>query len=368
VVLSARAFVPLVSTRAPGQVYVTTYYPATLDAAEAREVVLKPGEPLEDLKLQLRSSRVHSLRGRVLDVEGRPVANAGLYLRPRSGDAGGLGANVQQRGAEGFEIHTVPPGVYTLIAHQFDRNQQRTATLEVTVKDTDLNGLELRMRPGIRLTGVVEIPLPPMPQGGPTDIVPIEGMDHRQSLRLFLTPLARNGAGRSYSIVTGDDGSFTVEDVQPGRYELSGFQYGTYLASVRVGDEERVGQFIEVRDGMPEMFIEYRADGGMMSLRVEGDVPAEGARQPVLVLLPVDPERRRAPFLMMFTIGGRTAELRSLRPGEYYVWMFDEIARYDVFTNAAEVERLAPAAQRVTIEPDGYHEVTLRITPGPASR
>lgn len=365
VVLSARSFAPLVSTKAPEQMYVTTYYPSALDAAEAREVVLKPGEPIADLKLQLRSSKVYTLRGRVLDVKGQPVANAGLHVRPKSGDSGGLGVSIQQRGAEGFEARLVPPGEYTLTAHQFDGNQQRTATLDIKVTDADLLDLELRMARGVRLEGVVDIPLPPMPEGGPTDIVPVEGMDHRQSLRLFLNPLARDGGGRSYSIETGEDGTFTLDDVQPGRYELSGFQYGTYLASVRVGDEERLGKPIEIREGMPELAIEYRADGGSLNVRVEGEASMSGQRQPVLVLLPVKPEWRRSPFLMMFSLGGRTAELRGIRPAEYYVWLLSQVSRYDLLSDEAFVAELAKSAERVKVEPDGFHEVTLKLTPWP---
>lgn len=368
VVLSARSFTPMISTRAPGHVYVTTYYPSTLSAAEAREVVLKPGEQIEDLKLQLRSSRVFTVRGRVLDIQGKPVANAGLHVRPKNGDAGGLGVSVQQRGAEGFEIRTMPPGEYTLVAHQFDGNQQRTASLEIEVKDSDLSGLELQMARGVKVTGTVEIPLPPMAQGGPTDIVPVEGMDHRESLRLFLNPVARNGSGRSYTIATKEDGSFVVEDVQPGRYEVAGFQYGTYLASVRVGEEELLGRAIEVREGMGEVSIEYRADGGALSLRVEGEADLGGQRPPVIVLLPVEPENRRPPFLLMFSIGGRSAELRGVRPGEYYVWLFDQVGRYDGFSDAGLVLQLSGSAERVRIEPDGFHEVALKVTEWPAGR
>lgn len=365
VVLSARSFAPLVSTRAPGQVYVTTYYPSTLDAAEAREVVLKPGESLADLKLQLRSSKVYSARGRVLDVDGKPVANAGLHVRPKSGDSGGLGASVQQRGAEGFEVHLLPPGEYTFTAHQFENNQQRTASVELVVRDADLNGVDIRMSRGVRVTGVVDVPLPPMPQGGPTDIVPVEGMDHRQTLRLFLNPLSRDGSGRSYSIETRNDGTFVLDDVQPGRYEVSGFQFGTYLASVRVGEEERLGRPIEIKEGMPEITVEYRADGGTLNLRVEGAGDG-GRRPPVFVLLPVEPEKRRSPFMLLFSISGRTAELRGVRPGEYYAWMFRELQRFDLLQDAAFVMELTKSAARVKVEPDGFHNLTLKLNDWPA--
>lgn len=362
VVLSARAFVPLVSTQAPGQVYVTTYYPSTLDAAEAREVVLKPGAPLEDLKVQLRSSRVYTVKGRVLDVDGKPVV-AGLHVRPKSGDSGGLGAGVQQRGAEGFEVTMVPPGDYTLTAHQFDRNQQRTASVEVRVRDRDVAGVEIRMSRGVKVAGVVEAPMPPG-AGEAMGIVPVEGMDHRQTMRLFLNPAGPMEGARSYTIEAKEDGTFTLEDVQPGRYEVSGFQYGTYLASVTVGGEERLGKPIEVKEGMGELRVEYRADGGTVSVRVTGET-GSGRGGPVFVLLPVEAEKRRAPFLLVYRVGGRTMELRGVRPGEYVAWVLTEFQRYDALQDAGFMAELMKTAVKVKVEPDGMHEVTVPVSEWP---
>lgn len=364
VVLSARPFVPLESTRSPGQMHVTTYYPNSLDPASAQVIEIKPGSPVEGLELKLRSSRVFAIRGRVLDADGQPLANTSVSVRPKSGDFGAVSPGVRQSGAEGFEVLQVPPGEYAVVAHHFDSRQQRSATRIVTIVDADVEGLELRMARGVRVTGFLDMPLPPMAAGGPTDIVPVEGMDHRQSLRLFLTPVSADGAGRSYTIETREDGSFVLNDVQPGRYEVSGFQYGAYLASVRLGEEERLGRDIEVAEGMPELHIEYRADGGMLNVRVEGPTP-HGDRPPVLVIMPVDPGLRRPPFLLMFSVSGRSAELRSLRPGEYFVWMLPSSGRFDLLYEPGFVDRLTKAAARVLIEPDGFHEVTLRMTEWP---
>lgn len=364
VVLSARPFVPLESTRSPGQMHITTYYPNTMDPAAAEMIEIKPGAPVAGLELKLRSSKVFAIRGRVLDADGKPLANTSVSVRPKSGDFGAVAPGVRQAGTEGFEVLQVPPGEYAIVAHHFDSQQQRAAMRTVTIRDADVEGLELRMARGVRVTGFVDVPLPPMAAGGPTDIVPVEGMDHRQSLRLFLTPAANDGAGRSYTIETREDGSFTLNDVQPGRYEVSGFQYGTYLASVRLGEEERLGRDIEVAEGMPALHIEYRADGGLLNIRVEG-AAQRGERPPVLVLMPVDPELRRQPFLLMFSVSGRSAELRSLRPGEYFVWMLPSSGRFDLLQEPGFVERLTKAAARVMIEPDGFHEVTLRLTEWP---
>ena len=117
---------------------------------------------------------------------------------------------------------------------------------------------------------------------------------------------------------------------------------------------------------MGEVSIEYRADGGSLNLRVEGEADLGGQRPPVIVLLPVEPEKRRPPFLLMFSIGGRTAELRGVRPGEYYVWLFDQVGRYDGFSDGALVLQLTKSAERVRIEPDGFHEVTIKVTEWPA--
>jgi protocatechuate 3,4-dioxygenase beta subunit len=365
VVISARPFMPLLSTKSPGQEYVTTYYPEALEPGAAQMVEIKPGVPVENLKLKLRASPVFAIRGRVLDADGQPLPQAAVSVRPKTGDLGAVSPAVRQTGAGGFEIPRMPPGEYTVMAHHFDSRQQRAASAEVSVRNADVSGLELRMARGVKVSGVVDVPLPPMPVDGPSDIVPVEGMDHRQSMRVFLTPSARDGSGRSYSIETREDGTFTLADVQPGRYEISGFQYGTYLASVTVGGEERLGREVEVREGMGELRIEYRADGGMLNVRLEGARPA-GERPPVLVIMPVNPELRRQPFLLMYSIGGRSAELRSLRPGDYYLWMLPAAGPFEMLYDPEFVARLEKAAKRVKIEPDGLHEVSLPVTEWPA--
>lgn len=364
-VISARPFVPLFSSKAPGHEYVTTYFPGALAPDEAEVIEVKPEAPVEGLKLMLRSSKVFAIRGRVLDQAGQPLAEAAVSIRPKTGDFGAISAAVKQSGAGGFEAPRIPPGEYIVSAHHFDSQQQRTASTAVTVSDADVAGVELRMPRGVRVSGHVDVPLPPMPTGGPTDIVPVEGMDHRQSMRVFLTPSARDGGGRSYSIETREDGTFAINDVQPGRYEVSGFQYGTYLASVKVGEEERLGSEIEVREGMPEVRIEYRADGGMLNVRVEG-AHERGGRPPLLVIMPVDPELRRHPFLLMYSISGRSAELRSVRPGDYFLWMLPAVGPYEMLYEPDFAARLEKTAKRVKVEADGLHEVTLAVSEWPA--
>lgn len=364
-VISARPFVPLFSTKSPGNEYVTTYYPGAIEPGAAEVLDVKPEAPVEGLKLTLRSSKVFAIRGRVLDPAGQPLAEAAVSIRPKTGDLGAISSAVKQLGADGFEVARIPPGEYIVSAHHFDSRQQRSTSAEVSVRDADVAGVELRMSRGVRVAGFVDVPLPPMPMGGPTDIVPVEGMDHRQSMRVFLTPAARDGGGRSYSIETREDGTFALSDVQPGRYEVSGFQYGTYLASVKVGEEERLGSEIEVREGMPEVRIEYRADGGMLNVRVQG-ASERGERPPLLVIMPVNPELRRHPFLMMYSISGRTAELRSVRPGEYFLWMLPAVGPYEMLYEPDFAARLEKTAKRVKIEPDGLHEVTLAVSEWPA--
>jgi hypothetical protein len=94
-----------------------TYYPGTLQLADAAPVAVDAGETVGTLTFSLLSARLATVEGRVVDGENRPVPNATVTLTPRiAGTAGEPSATVAGQPDGSFLIGEVPPGDYDLRA------------------------------------------------------------------------------------------------------------------------------------------------------------------------------------------------------------------------------------------------------------
>ena len=365
--VSARPVQPIVPTSTRGAIYVTTFAPNARETSGAKPISLEPGREIADLVIRLRSSRVHSIRGRALDADGSPVKTGGVQLLPSSGEPPVAQGGVMLGEDGSFEVRQVPPGTYRVVVVVYDSSKQRAATADVKVEDSDIDGLVLRIAPPVTISGRVELPLPPIPGGAPTDIVPVEEITARPQVRIGLNPAVWDGFGRSYTAEVREDGTFSIEGVQPGKYEVgAGYQYASYLASVRLNGEEKLGKVIEISSPGDKLEIIYRADGGTLRATYEGDTPSVKGQTPTLVLVPRDEHLRRQPFLYVVPMSmGREANLPRLRPGEYFVWIFDRLGRFDRIEDPAFFQQIEPSARKLKIERDGAHDIRLKITPWP---
>lgn len=362
-VVSAGPNSALLPAGKPGTAYIQTYFPSSVSAAEATPVPLTPGAQVADIAITLRTSPVYPIRGRVIDVDGTPAKSGVVHLAPVTGEPSPLrtGGQILEDGT--FELAGIPPGAYRVLAQVFDPKSPRAAAAEATIATAGIENLELRIPKPVSVKGRVDIPMPPMAQGGPTDIVPVEGMNFKPQVRIGLNPVIWDGASRSYTIETSDDGTFVLDGVQPGKYEITaGFQYGAYLSSVRVNGKEALGGDIEISAPIDELQVVYKADGGTLTARFTGERP-RGENPPILVLLPTEPSLRRMPFLYAFQMSsGREAVIPRLRPGEYFVWIFSGGVRYDRLQDPAFFPKIQPTAKKVRINPDGEHQVETAVT------
>ena len=365
--VSARPVQPIVPTSTRGAIYVSTFAPSAIESGAARTISLEPGREIDGIVIRLRSSRVHSIRGRALNDDGSPVKAGGVQLLPASGEPPATQGGVMLGEDGSFEVSQVQPGSYRVVVVVYDGNKQRAAAADVTVKDSDVDDVLLRMQAPVTVSGRVELPLPPIPAGAPTDIVPVEEITSRPQVRIGLNPAVWDGFGRSYTAEVKEDGTFTIEGVQPGKYEIgAGYQYASYLASVRLNGEEMLGKVLEISSSKDQIEVVYRADGGTLRATYEGDAPATAGQPPTLVMVPVDEHLRRPPFLYVVPMSmGREANLPRLRPGPYLVWIFDRLGRFDRIEDPAFFKQIERSAQKLVIEPDGAHDIRLKITSWP---
>ena len=101
---------------APKSGYASTYYPGTVNPAEAQRVTLASGQELTGADFPLIAVRLARVTGIVLNSEGRPAEGALVTLAPSTRDLG-LSLNMPSaRTARNgtFVMNNVPPGDYTV--------------------------------------------------------------------------------------------------------------------------------------------------------------------------------------------------------------------------------------------------------------
>jgi protocatechuate 3,4-dioxygenase beta subunit len=277
-----------------------------------------PGEDRDDLRFVLRPGA--TIRGRVTDAAGRPIADASVEVLEDAGfRRSGFGAATTGSDADGlFELDGVEPGTRS-IAADHDGHVRSVRDLEVTRGD---NRLDFRLEPGLTVSGRV------LDEGG----APVSGA------RVSLESPDERFTFRSGGELTDDAGAFAVEGVAPGAYTVSAQMEG-FAAARQEG--------VEVA-GAPVAGVElHLSRGTTVTGRLLGVELAEmaGAR----VLAGSFANTSRMPAFAAVDYDG-SYRIDGLAPGEW--------------TLMAVLGEGVPAAQeKVTVEP-GQRELVVDLDLG----
>jgi hypothetical protein len=147
--------------------YGQTFYPGTLNIAEAQRVSLSVGQEAQNIVIPLNPTRIVSLSGTAVSSEGKPVSTGMLMLRSTAAGAPfAITPTLVRDGA--WTMSGVIPGDYTLTL-QFIPNLEQIAfsgstsgiqyaehvSMPITVGHSDITGLTLTTSPGGVARGVV---------------------------------------------------------------------------------------------------------------------------------------------------------------------------------------------------------------------
>jgi protocatechuate 3,4-dioxygenase beta subunit len=199
--------------------YTRTFHPDVTE--EAKATVIEIGEGTEAVNVDInvgRKAKSYTATGRVVDESGQPVVGVRVGHGALMGDGrqmGGYGWGTLSDAKGGFRLDGLLPGRYAaFVLHEGEGpsktdSYSETATFEIT--EGNISGLELKMRPGSSISGVVVI----------------EGTTDRTTLaRLSQLTLAANVEAEgltapSYkSIKIAPDGSFHLRGLRPGKARL----------------------------------------------------------------------------------------------------------------------------------------------------
>lgn len=235
--------------------YQTTYYPSSLNPAEAATVQVAAGADIGGKDIRLRKARVFRVRGQVEDgATGRPVAEARVALvpdQPRSilGMSSFGGKPIP--GGE-FEINGVLPGSYDLVAEVRQGGHTLYARQWVTVTDHNVTGIIVRIPVPVDVRGRVRLyEREPQPS-----VSSFQQNFPLERLRIVLLTVERLGVGIPEARVHAD-GSFLLSGIVPDRFRisLSGVPASWYVKSIHVAGTECPGSVADLPGGDVEIVL-----------------------------------------------------------------------------------------------------------------
>lgn len=384
-VQAAGASAPSAAAPPPAQpvAYTPVFYPGTTDGARAAVVTIAAGQERAGVDFSVQFVSTAKIEGTVLGPDGAPPQNAQLNLVPRA-DASAMMDSLflldsmmmmsRPTVINGkFSLAGVKPGDYTLAARAAPRVNGAApgsqpgagrggapppmtlwASADITVDGTDQSGIQLRLEPGMELSGRIAFEAATLQP--PADL-------SRVSIRLSSAP-SLTGVTVSINVPSAQvaaDGSFTFEGVTPGRYFLSaGVPGGApspgaawVVKSARVGDVEAVDVPFEVRpaQNISDVVITFTDKTSELSGTL---FDAAGHPTPEFSVMLFSTDKamwsQRSRRLRPPTRTGTDGKFKftSLPPGEYFLAALTDFDPADYF-KPEFLEQVAAAAMKVTI-------------------
>lgn len=146
-----------------GSQYVKTFYPSVQDEAKATIIEIKEGTEVKDVDITVgKPESGFSVSGRVVDSDsGNPVSSLfiGHSAVDESNQQIGMGFTGNQTDANGrFRLEGLRPGryaVYTFAVGQ--ANSYYSEPVQFEISDSDVTGIEIKVRRGASISGVAVI-------------------------------------------------------------------------------------------------------------------------------------------------------------------------------------------------------------------
>jgi hypothetical protein len=359
--------------------YAPSFYPGTSDPDAAQALPVGIGEERPQVNFAVAAVPTAHIEGTIWDATGQTTTNASVMLHPRRRDRlspvdtlVAAGVVTMPRGtvsATGFSFVGVPPGDYTIIARSgaFSRAAPAASdagiswsVTDVTVAGSDLDGLVMRLVPGLRLSGTIlfeHTSLTP-----PTDLTKADlALQPTGSfLGLGSTPRARVAA----------DGSFTFSSVVPWIYTLTATPptdaTGTRwtLKSALLNGRDLADGAFEVKAGtdITGLVITFTDHAAGISGRLI-DAAGRPITRYAIVVFPADhslwqPLSRRIRAVTPATDG--SFAVQGLPPGEYAIAAAQDVEATDL-DEAGFLDHLLPSACKVMLADGEQKRQDLRI-------
>jgi len=327
------------------------FYGATLFGGSATPFDLKAGSAVTNVDLQFTKRPVVTVSGKVIGAGGTdPDATIRIALVPD--DVTSLtstGTSVDVEAGQEFVISGVAPGTYSLIADATASQPQLAAWVPLEVDREDVRNVELQLRPAIGISGRVEVS---PDYGGVWKKIHVE-----------LKP-ADNLFENAAEADLNEDGSFVLHGLLPIRYGISIFHILTGNIHANWTDQSDVlRNGIDLRNGPYEAPLQI-ALGGIPKGQLQGFVRNRaGKGVPGATVIIVSASGVNTSIVSTGVNG--VFQIQGLRPGDYAVYGFEEIASYE-YGDPDFRRRFENWTEKVTIRETGMTTTNVKLIPAEA--
>jgi len=333
-------------TRIIGQLmaYPPTFYPSAADVAQATPSQLAPGATISNIDFHLRKVPAFRVSGKLLDATGQPARNASMNLLDVTQGIRNSRGTLRVMDDGSFNFPVVVPGTYLLTATVFGE----FAAEQITVADEHLDGITLALSHGISISGrfSAEGPAPPQISGN---------VNGRPS----------DGYGQLFASQPQQDGTFTMENVQPGSYFLDVYGDGNvgYVKSIRFGATDiSSGELTITQGSTGPLNIVLGTDGGQVQGTIQTALGAPATTGTVSLVPAADLPGRHDLIKETETDDEGNFKFQNISPGEYKVFAWEESARTLIYVPEFR-KALESHAASVSVQPNGKETVQVQIIP-----
>lgn len=258
--------------------YTRTFHPNVTDESKAKTIELSEGSEATGVDITLgRPLPTYSASGRIVDAEsGKPVAGI-IYgygaLSPQSRELSSVNYGERSTYRGEFRIEGLAPGRFAIITDPDGKGERYSDPLMFDITDNDVSGLEVKLRRGATIKGVVVIE-------GTSDEAILSQLSGLSIATNTNSPEELRGSRSSLTNIAAD-GSFMVTGLRPGKVSLyptgNNYQKGFSLLRVeRDGVEQPEG--IEIESA--EQITGVRVVIGYGTAVVRGQVKVKGGQLP----------------------------------------------------------------------------------------
>ena len=342
----------------PGSVktYIPLYYPAASDQTHSAALVLRAGEELAGIDMNLAPVHAVHIRGQVINARtSLPSREAEVTLLSDQGETiFSPGKNFSAGGQATFEFQGVPPGSYVLVAQQPSDPQERKTMwgrTSIEVGDANLEHVEVVVSAGVEVSGRIRV----------------EGKtvaDFSKNIGdLFLEPQEPSTlAGLTPDIDNASvklDGTFVFREVPEGSYRInfSPAPAGFYFKADALESGITVGR----GHSPPPVELVLSAGAG----RIDGTVRSDEHSSPgVSVVLAPDGKRRTQPnnYRQALTDQLGRFAMRNVPPGDYTLFAWEQIES-GTYMDPDLLGQYEDRGQAVHVEEGGHVSVQLDAIP-----
>ena len=339
---------------------VRTFYPSSLDRSGASALDVKAGQEIPGVEIHIRAVETFHIRGKVVgDLGENDGQRAMLMLLSQS--EGGMSMGMANGSAmvakdHTFEMDNVPPGQYVIVMSTM--NGKFSARQPVEVGSGDVNDVVVAPQTMFTIHGQLEV------QGKLTSDQRDNGL---AGIYITLSPDDDVMLGGDQG-TTKADGSFSIESVTPGKFRVQVFNEpeGTYLMSVRFGNQEVMGKTLDLTQAAGgDMHVVIRAGAAEVNGTVTGKkgdtvVPISGA---AILLIPEDMNHMNANLAGSGADQNGAFTARSVAPGTYYAIAYEPDDQTQNVRDPAVLKLLSSQGTKVEVKENDKKQVQLTILP-----